>query len=119
MKLIVFSLFTIMSLSSYAQIRPDGSNAQSGTLTAGYQTATDKCRLGAAFEVDASNSNTTSVGHTLCRQAGSVGTDNFTVLPGGNWRMTTGDIDPAAAPCRLEGTVTTTSLIALSCGVDP
>ncbi len=121
MKLIAVSLITLFSLSAYAQIRVNNSNAQSGTITTfGYQTGTDRCRLGAGFDVyaDGTNPNTAQTGHSLCRAVGSVGTDGFTVLPGGNW-MATGDINPASAPCRLEGTVTATSLIALSCGVDP
>jgi hypothetical protein len=121
MKLITVSLITLLSQSAYAQIRDANTNAQSGTIsTFSYQTSNDRCRLGAGFDVfaDGTNPNTTQIGHSICRSVGSLGSDGFTALPGGNW-MATGDMDPATAPCRLEGTVTATSLIALTCGVDP
>lgn len=122
MKLILVIVIATASLSASAQFRAANSNAQSGTTTATYNTSTDRCVIGGGFSVyaDGTNPNTSTTGHSICRFLGAtgVGTDGFTALAGGTYRHSTADIDPSTT-CRLEGTVTATSLIAATCGVDP
>jgi hypothetical protein len=122
MKLIILLTLATASMSASAQFRAANSNAQSGTVTATYDTATDRCVLGGGFSVyaDGTNPNTAPTGYAICRLVGAAGagTDGFTAMAGGTYRDTTNDIDPATA-CRLEGTVSVTSLTGVSCGVDP
>lgn len=121
MKLMTLSLFTFLSLSAHAQFRPGGvlPVPTDGTISSvSYATSTDRCSIG-SFQVyaDGTNANTAQLGHSVCRQLGAIGTDGFTAIAG-SYRNTASDIDPTTT-CRLEGTVTTTNLIAATCGVDP
>jgi len=118
--------FLTLSLSAEAQFRSTSGQAFGGLITPTIN-GSGNCVIGHTSNTfviqtgDATNPlNSQTQGLALCRLAAVIPTPTgFTALPGGNWRNTTTDIDPAGAPCRLEGTVSTTNLIALTCGVDP
>ena len=118
--------FLGLSLSAEAQFRSSSSQAF-GSLITPTINGSGNCVIGHSSNTfviqtgDATNPlNSQAQGLALCRLAAVIPTPtSFTALPGGNWRHNTTDINPATAPCRLEGTVSTSNLIALTCGVDP
>ncbi len=128
MKPIIVLLAICLSVPAFGQFRSTPSQAF-GSLIAPVVDGSGRCVIGHTtngFTImtgDGTNPlNSTIQGLSVCKLMGVVLLEaDMGSLPGGNWRNTTAgvDIDPATAPCRFEGTVSTTSLTAMTCGVDP
>ncbi len=118
-------LIFLISASAFAQFRSTNGQAFGSLIVPAL--VSEECTIGHTtngFVIrsgDATNpQNSLIQGTTVCRLMGIVNPGGTLVaLPGGNWRNTTDDIDPATAPCRFEGTVSATTLTPMTCGVDP
>lgn len=125
MKSLFLIMLTFLSLTAHAQFRSAIRQA-SGTLITPAIDGSGNCVIGHTtngFTIqsgDANNPlNTQQMGLAVCRLMGTIPTPTgFTALPGGNWRHTTADVDPATT-CRFEGTPSVAGLTGISCGVDP
>lgn len=130
MKMIALLALTCLSLSAHAQFRNPSTPGQAmgplfvtisgGNCVVGYSSSSPA----PAFAIQSGDGtnplNSQAQGLAVCRLMAVIPPQpSFTALPGGNWRHSTADIDPATAPCRMEGTVSVAGLTGISCGVDP
>ncbi len=126
MKMIALLALTCLSLSAHAQFRSSNGQAM-GTLITPTVNGGGNCVIGHTtngFVIQSGDGtnplNSQAQGLAVCRLMAVIPPQpSFTALPGGNWRHSTADIDPATAPCRMEGTVSVAGLTGISCGVDP
>ena len=125
MKTAALIMLAFLSLTAHAQFRSAIREA-SGSLITPALDGSGNCMIGHTsngFTIRSSDStnplNTQQMGLAVCRLVGIMPAPaGFTALPGGNWRHTATDVDPATN-CRFEGTPSVAGLTGISCGVDP
>ena len=110
-------LLALLSSTLMAHAFRSAPGQQSGNFTVSLN-GSRQCVVTQNSYVITTPQNSQLSGLSICRMAGLMYYESHTALPGGTYRNTAADVDPATAPCRLEGAISG-SFTNYTCGVDP